>query len=300
MAKDDPAYHFFVVTEVSREREVQKMTTEQSLQAELFSLFDEQAKEFMANEPKRIDFDPRYSIDDDDEIFAIKCFKLPGSLSTAIENPIPVEQFLPSQAPVGSTKAILCSFTPKGAAKPTIYFQRTSRSKWVDHRKLLFIEGDTFTKVRNRGLMLESSLAAIYDGDALFFRSYRTVNSFLSLADYFNQATDEDIAAVIEQNKVQVDDRETLLKMCDTQVRKMFSYIQAAKVLSDVGARTIANRAEKYGLEIKTKRIDGKDVIELPSEKKTLKLFLSFLCERLYEGPLTGKHYQTNSNRQVS
>ncbi len=73
--------------------------------------------------------------------------------------------------------------------------------------------------------------------------------------------------------------------------------LQASGILDQITARRTANKAEKYGVEIVVKKKNGKDAILFPTDKRKAKQLLTFLNEGFYQGELTDRLYQTNSQR---
>jgi len=67
----------------------------------------------------------------------------------------------------------------------------------------------------------------------------------------------------------------------------------------EVPVSRIKNKAANYDIKVKTKKVDGEDVVVFPEEKRELKRLLEFLCERLHEGDLTGTKYLINSHKTL-
>ncbi|MDZ7699241.1 MAG: DUF4868 domain-containing protein [Deltaproteobacteria bacterium] len=155
---------------------------------------------------------------------------------------------------------------------------------------------DTYKRMKDPGLILDSSLVGVYkQGNSLYFRSYTLVSRFLNLSPYFVEATDVDIQEVLDDSKFHVDDESVILEMADSVMRKRFMAVKASGILNRVKVKRAQTQANKFGLKIK---ISGGKIV-FPVEKRDAKELLRFLMEGYYEGPLTGNKYITNSQRQV-
>lgn len=77
-------------------------------------------------------------------------------------------------------------------------------------------------------------------------------------------------------------------------VRAQIAKILDSQVLSQHTASQLKTIADQY--EVVINLHDGKIVI--PSEKKEIKYFLTFLSEKIYKGPLSGKTLISSSTRE--
>ncbi len=144
-----------------------------------------------------------------------------------------------------------------------------------------------------------SGLVAAYVDGTLHFRSYRTVNGIVDVTEYFQEATNEEIEQVLAHERLAVDEADKVIKVADSWMRKRFSAVLATGILDQVRPRKIANKAKRFGIILETRRVNNKDVLAFPAAKADMKRLLTFLNEGFFEGELTGRLFQTNSQRVV-
>jgi hypothetical protein len=147
------------------------------------------------------------------------------------------------------------------------------------------------------GLTLDEKLAADFQEGDLLFRSYFLVNRFLDVKEYFKEATDEEIVEVVRHPALIAEKRGSVDQHGRFMDAQTIAALQASGILDQITARRTANKAEKYGVEIVVKKKNGKDAILFPTDKRKAKQLLTFLNEGFYQGELTDRLYQTNSQR---
>ncbi len=299
MSQDDHGYKFFAVIDEGRTRIVKKIVASKELEAELAAIFEEQAAEFLDPQVRRIPFDPRYTADTGD-LFNIAGFDLPDTIKSAVTSSAQVDNLDLSADCLPTIKSVFAARKATNAVELRILFQKFNRSRMLRPGIFtLLLRGGTFEKLADTGITLDTQLVAAFEGDTLLFRSYPTVSAFLDLTNYFVEATDADIALVAEHANVIVDDRDALIAMSDSQIRKKFSVIKSSGILDKAPVRSIVTLAKDFDLTIAMKRPNGVDQFVLPKEKRELKRFLTFLCEGYFKGTLTQERYETNSHRKI-
>jgi hypothetical protein len=273
--------------------EVRRIRTQQSLQSQLAAEFEKQRDAFFS-ESEILEFDPRYKVDDD-ELFVIRNFDLPSFMKNAIRNINQIEDlYLSSGVEIKSIFA--AEIDPSVPDSLRLYFQGFMQRRLLVGGWTLLQTRETYKRMQDPGLVLDSSLVAVYEqGNSLYFRSYTLVSRFLDLMEHFVEATDEDIRQVLGDDKFQVDDEAAILNVADSAMRKRFMAVKASGILDLVTVRNTQAQARKFGVEVRTS--GGK--IVFPTERKKAKALLRLLLEGYYEGPLTGNKYMTNSQKRV-
>lgn len=273
--------------------EVRRIRTKRTLQKHLSMEFKKQRDEFFG-ESEMIDFDPRYKVDDD-ELFVIQKFDLPDFIDDAIANINQVDD-LAITAKTRIKSIFATNYQSDGPGSLEVYFQGFMQRRLLVTGWTLLQTQDTYKRMKDPGLILDSSLVGVYKrGNSLFFRSYTLVSRFLNLSPYFVEATDADIREVLRDNKFHVDDESVILDLSDSVIRKRFMAVKASSILDRVKVKRAQTQANKFGLKI---NISGGKIV-FPVEKKDAKELLRFLMEGYYEGPITGNKYITNSQRPV-
>jgi hypothetical protein len=292
-------FHFFAITQVGPgETEVKRIRTSQQLQTELADFFNGQAEKFLHPDLERIHFEGTYQVDDS-EVFVIEDFKIAEIFKTASLYPSQYESIVLDKTNPPTIKAIFAASHDYTSDSATIYFQSFRKTQLIlKGFTLSFHSKNTFRKMKDAGLTLDEKLAAVFQDGQLLFRSYFVVNSFLDVQEYFKEATDEEIVQVVNHPILLAEDEEQLTSISDSWMRRRFAALQASGILDQITPRKTANKARKYDVEIVvTKKKNGKDAIVFPYDKKKAKKLLTFLNEGFYQGELTDRLYQTNSQR---
>ena len=289
--------HLFALVHEGRETAVRKVRVTRAVRTELDALFAEQAESFLDNKLDRVAFQGTYSVDES-EIFKIDDFELDEAIVDAITNPDESEELELAEAPL-KLISLFSGEYDEDAEKVTAYFQAFTRSRLIRTGWTLLQRGNTFQKLDDPGVTLDTKLVVAFQDGSLFFKKYLTANRIIDITEYFREANDEEIKEVLGHDRLLVEDVEAVLEICDGWMRKRFSFLMESNVLDEVGPRKIANAAKKYDLKFSTSRGRNGDQLVFPEEKKQMKEMLTFLNEGYYEGELTGTKYRTNSNRSV-
>jgi hypothetical protein len=292
--------HFFAVIQGNAgAAEVKRISTNQSLQAELTAFFKQQAEEFLSDDLERIPFDGSYRVDES-EIFVIDDYAIAADFTTAPKHPNQFENIVLDKTDPPQIKAVLAASHDHGNDSALIYFQSFKKTQLLLKGFTISLHShNTFRKMDDAGLTLDEKLAAVFQDGQLLFRSYSLVNRFLDVKEYFKEATNEEIIQVVRHPTLLAEDEKQVTSMADSWMRKRFAALQASGILDQITARRTANKAGKYGVEIVVKKKDGKDAIVFPSDKRKAKRLLTFLNEGFYQGELTDRLYQTNSHRAL-
>ena len=294
-----PLFHYFAITQTTpKDQTILRIHTTQSLQTDLAELFEQQAGEFLTTDTEEITFDGNYKVEDH-EVFVLDNFTLSSKLISAAKQPNQCDDISLDAETTPTIKSILAAVHDPDEGTQTVYFQAFSRSQLLVKKLTILHSSTTFHKLNESGLSLGTSLAAVFRNGKLYFRSFAIVNRFLDVKDYFKEATDEEIRGLVGHVVLLAEDADKLVKDADSWMRKRFAALQISGILDHITARKTANKAEKYGMTIQIKKKDGKDAIVFPSDKKKAKQLLTFLNEGFYQGELTDRLYQTNSQRAL-
>ena len=176
-------------------------------------------------------------------------------------------------------------------------FQNFGPSRVIRPGRFLFLEGGTYRSPRRSGLTLDRKLSAVYlsSDRKLLFESFRTVNSFLPLADSYKEASEQEILVVLNHNLLASEDPNVIAIGANQWFRKRFAMLKDSGVLDNYSAQDIQSRSQGYDVSIRVS--NGK--IVFPSDKSGAKKILQFLNEELFRGAITETLYETNSKRQA-
>lgn len=283
--------NLFALTSTPGQR-ILRFPLSQALQDDLNVLFTEQLQSFLSGIEEEVDFDGRY-IPETDELLVITDFVDVDGLREAVENPIGIEQFDPASHSLASVKAIFTGLQHQGQLK--LLIQLFENKRLIANKGMaIFFSGNTFQKMDDAGLTLDSKLLAVIEGTTLKFQSFHYVRRVFDLSDHYNEATNEDITTFAQHEKLHVTNLETFILNSNSQVRKKVSLILQSGILEIFTSQQIIAAAQSFNINIPT---TPDDKIILPENRAELRRLLRFLDEDYYESPLTQTHFISNSKR---
>lgn len=283
--------NLFALTSVPGARIIRFPLT-QDLQEEVRQVFSSQFDAFRTGIVDVIPFDGRYA-PDQGELLCINDFEDVDGLRDAVNNPLAVEQFDPQIHSLDSVKALFVKLETDGVSRVLIQLFE-SRRLIATKGLAIFFSGNTFQKMSDAGLTLDTKLLAVLEGNVLKFQSFHFLRRVFEMSEYFNEATNEEIANFATHEKLTVDNLELFSANANPLVRKKIALILQSGVLDNFTTEQIVASAQSFNLAIQTTP-EGK--IVLPANKTELRRLLRFLDEDYYESPLTQTHFVSNSKR---
>lgn len=277
--------------------DVRRLPLGNSIQPNIFDLFEEQSTAVVADQVEALDFDPNLR-PDEDHVIKIPNFDLPTSISGAIRNPLGVHTLNITADNLEKLRAL---FLGEPEPDGPIWFQTFSRKQVLAKDRLgLVLSGDTLTRLTEPGLVLDSQLAAVYQDNALYFRSYTAAKRVLDLADYYKAATDAEVDGFLLHDRLHCDDAAALKASADTWIRRRVALLSDDGTLDTLKPRFAAKIAAQFGVTITVKKVSGKERIVLPTARAELKNVLRLLGDDYYSAPLSGAKYESHSKRKLS
>lgn len=266
----------------------------QALQDELATSWDAQFEAFV-DDVDEIEFNPGYQ-PEAHERFILPDFELPEGIATEDSQSVPdLDAITDDDALLDTTKGI-AAFVRKDGAE-MILFQNFSRTHIIRPGRFLFLQNNTYESTHRPGLTLDNKLSAVYrPGDqTLLFHNFRTVNTFLPLADFYKEASEREIRDVLGHDLLQPEDEDALAVNANQWFRKRFALLRDSGVLDNYTAEQIRDHSEGYEVNV---HIDNGKIV-FPAEKREAKRLLQFLNEEIFRGAITETLYETNSKREA-
>lgn len=191
----------------------------------------------------------------------------------------------------------LVAFARDDDGAEVVLFQNFSRSHVIRPGRFLFLQNNTYETTERPGLTLDTKLSAVYHpaGQKLLFHSFRTVNTFLPLADFYEEASEQQIREILDHKLLAAEDADALAVDSNQWFRKRFAMLRDSGVLDDYSAKQIQARSKGYDVEVRV----SKGAIVFPADRVAAKKLLQFLNEELFRGAITETLYETNSKRQA-
>lgn len=274
---------------------LQRIPMHQALQRTLATTWQAQLDAFL-DEAQEIAFDAGYQ-PEEHERFALQDFEPPewlaGETSSTIGDLDPIEQ---DEASIASIKAFAGFARDENGNERTL-FQNFSRAHVIRPGTFLFLRNGTYETTERPGLTLDTKLAAVFLAaeQKLLFRNFRTVNPFLPLGDFYEEASEQQIREVLAHAKLAPVNVEAIATESNQWFRKRFAMLRDSGVLDQYSAKQIQARSKGYDVEIHVQK--GKLVF--PEDRSSAKKLLQFLNEELFRGAITETLYETNSKREA-
>jgi len=283
--------NLFALTNVPGARIVRFPLTA-DLQIEIETVFDEQLQAFERGIVETITFDGRY-IPEEGELLVIEDFEDVDGLREAVAHPLNIEVFDPAQHSLDAVKALFTSHIDAGVTR--VLVQCFERRRLIANKGLaMFFSVDTFRKMSDAGLTLDTKLLAILEVSSLKFQSFHFLRRVFDVSDYYNEATNEEVTAFATHTKMSVGDLPEFLSSAGPLVRKKIALIRQSGVLDHFTTEQIVASAQTFNLAINT---DANGRIVLPGNKTELRRLLRFLDEDYYESALSQTRFVSNSKR---
>jgi hypothetical protein len=278
-----------------RDVELRRIPLHQGLQDEMAENWQTQYDAFMDNVDE-IAFDAGYQ-PEAHERFRLEGFELPDWLQGENSQTVPdLDTINQNEELVESIKGI-AAFARNDDGEEIILFQNFNRSHVIQPGKSLLLQNNTYQTAQHKGLTLESKLSAVYEvvQQKLIFHSFRTTNTFLPLADFNEEASEQEIRDVLDHDRLVPEDADALAVGANQWFRKRFAMLRDSEILDNFTAKQIQKHSAGYEVNVQLK---GNKII-FPSDKHEAKRLLQFLNEEIFRGAITETLYETNSKREA-
>lgn len=262
------------------------------LQDEITAVFDDQSESFLNGIVETVEFDGRYR-PEEGELLVIKNFPDVDGLTNAVNNPIAVELFDPKVHSLNSVKALFTGHGANGTERVLIQFFE-SRRLIATKGIALFFSGDTFQRMSDAGLTLDTKLLAVLENGDLKFQSFHFLRRVFDVSENFNEATAEEVKTFANHPMLAAEDAEAFMAGASAPVRRKITLILQSGVLDNFTAQQIVASAQTFKIALKMAP-NGR--IVLPTNGTELRRLLRFLDEDYYESPLSQTHFVSNSKR---
>jgi hypothetical protein len=176
-----------------------------------------------------------------------------------------------------------------------ILVQNFSAQQLLSRKWALIAQGNEFRRIDESAFSIGSKIDGVIEGGFLKFSSYHTIRQVFKLSDLYREASDQEITAFAQHEKIAVDDAQQLCGFVNQAHRKLITAISSGNKLDGLEVDYIRQRAVEHGINLQTHA--GK--ITIPVDR-TLKDVLMFLDDAIYSAPLRGELYMTNSKRRFA
>jgi len=246
---------------------------------------------------REVGFDAGYQ-PEEDERFRITNFELPNWLQNETSiTAANLDAIVKTEELVNSIKGLV-AFAKNDAGEEVMLFQNFSRSHVIQPGRFLFLQNGIYETVQRPALALDGKLSALYgpNGEGLLFQNFRTTNSFLPLADFYEDASEQEIYEVLGHPLLAAENAGALAIDASQWFRKRFAMLRDSNILDNHSAQEIRDRSGNFEVDI---QLDAEERIIFPEDKTAAKRLLQFLNEEIFRGAITNSLYETNSKREA-
>lgn len=288
-------FQLAIIAKTGRQTQLFQVPLHQTLQDTLAASWQAQHDTFIEG-AHEIAFNPGYT-PEAHELFQLNGYELPDWLRN--ENGQTVQSLDPiseHEALVDSAKGIV-AFASNDQGDEMMLFQNFSRSHVIRPGSFMLLQNNTYVGVQRLGISLDSKLSALYlvSQNKLLFQNFRTTNTFLPLADFFEEATEQEIREVLNHGLLATEDAEALAVGANQWFRKRFAMLSISGILNQYTAQQIVEHSAGYEVDV---QLDGNKIV-FPADKAKAKRLLQFLNEEIFRGAITETLYETNSKREA-
>ncbi len=288
-------FHLVTITKSGQRTELFHIPLHQRLQQQLAEEWSDQYEVFMEN-IEEIDFDPGYT-PEDTERFVLNDFEPPEwLLRENSHSACDRESISRHEEELDRIKGI-AAFAQEESGEEIVLFQNFSRSHVIRPGGFLFLQNNTYESATRPALTLDRKLSAVFlpSQRKLLFRSFRTTNTFLPLADFYTEATEQEIREVLTHKRLAPENVEATVGISNQWFQKRFAMLKHSGILDKYTAKQVAAHAKRCNVNV---NIKGNKVV-FPADKAEAKRLLQFLNEELFRGAITERLYETNSKREA-
>ncbi|WP_447601276.1 hypothetical protein [Nitrospira sp. Nam80] len=288
-------FHLAALTKQHDQQELFHIPLHQALQDSLAQTWEKQLAVF-ADGIEEVAFNPSYT-PENHERFRLSDFELPEPLrsikSVNVQNQSAISEH---EETMDSIRAIV-AFCRNNAGQELVLFQNFSRSHVIAPGRFLLLQNNTYQTADRPGIQLNNRLSAAYNATEkkLLFHNFRIANTFLPLAEFYEEASEETIRKILGHKLLAPEDVDALAIGANQWFRKRFAMLKDSGVLEHYSVQQIQKRAKNCDIDIKL----AKGRIVFPAEKGSAKRLLQFLNEEIYRGAITDTLYETNSKREA-
>jgi len=294
MTSDSDLFIFFAYL---KNGEIRRVLMNRELQKELTDLFNFKVSEFIPSEEDKIlkfEEHPCYK-PERDEIFVIEGFDIPTVIIDALRNRVAYRNLTEDE--YDDIKAIFCGKYDSKENCVIVFtiFDARNIIQCKQGRYLIY-KSETFTKFNKKLLIINSKIDLLFINGNLYFRSLHNAKKVFKdiMNEYYREATDQEVEEFSKE--FFGEDVEIPEDFLDSRARKLIFGVVKSEMNFDL-EKVVEIGRNKFRLNLE---INDNGKLELPDDKREFKKFLKLLNDYLYESPLTGLKYETNSKKRLS
>lgn len=284
--------NLFAACRVNGQLVSKRVRLDNHVQQAVETIFADQEAQFRNGVAEEVDFDGSWKPEKDEVLTLDVPQEAQVFIDTIQANAVAIPDIDAGNFDREGIKALFTGTSNGGITK--VLIQQFSTRQMLSQSKLpLLLDGNTFRRLTDPAFTLDSSLTAIAEDGKLKFKSFHKMRAVVNLIHAYEAATDPEVQVFAGHANFEVADQAAFLELADQTTRKLIHANSRAGTLDDYSAADIGAAANAVGMGIDI--TNGK--IVMPTARPDIKKLLRFLDDGLYEAPLSGQRYITNSKR---
>jgi hypothetical protein len=272
---------------------IKRVPVNGALQQPLDQLFLQQETAFRAGRPNEVPFDGDWKPDDDELIVLDNTVEADAMVAAVAGNVLALPMIDTANFETENIKALFVGTNAGGNVK--LLVQRFTSAQILNRKFTVLAHNNVFSRLTDTAFSLGSALTCVVENGQIKFESYHNLRAIFDVSEFFAEATDEDIDDFSGHASIEIADIAAFKELATQTERKLIHKLVSTGVLDNHAPQHIQAVAGQTGLAIQI--ANGR--IVFPTEKQEIRRFLRFLDDSLYEAPLSGQRYVTNSKRAV-
>lgn len=273
---------------------IKRIPMDGALQNPVMQIFANQEAAFRAGRPNEVAFDGDWNPDDDELLVLNATAEANAMVAAATGNVLALPTINAANFGAESIKALFVGVNAGGGVR--LLVQRFTAAQILGRNVLAVIANNNqFSRITDPAFNLATSLTCIVEGGQIKFESYHKLRAVFDVVEFFAAATDDDIDDFAGHASIAIADVPALKELVTQTERKLIHKLASSGVLDAHTPQQIQARANATGLAVNL--VNGQ--IVFPADKTEIRRLLRFLDDSLYQAPLSGLRYVTNSKRAI-
>ncbi|MEO1168755.1 MAG: DUF4868 domain-containing protein [Pseudomonadota bacterium] len=272
---------------------IKRIPLEGALQNPVMQIFHDQEAQFRANRPNEVAFDGDWNPDDDELLVLDATAEADAMVAAASGNLLALPAINSGNFNDENIKALFVGANADGSLR--LLVQRFTSAQILSRRFALLANNNQFNQITDPAFSLATSLTCIVEGGQIKFESYHKLRTVFDVTELFAEATNEDIDDFAGHVSIAIADVPALKALVTQTERKLIHKLASTGILDAHTPQQIQSKANATGLVVNL----ANGQIVFPADKQEIRRLLRFLDDSLYEAPLSGRRYVTNSKRAI-
>ncbi len=285
------AQNLFAACRVNGALVAKRVRLDQAVQQQIEDIFNQQEAEFRDGITSEVAFDGSWTPDEDEFLTINAPQEAAIFMDTLNANPVSIPDIDTANFEAEGIKGIFTGVAANGATK--VLVQRFSPQQILSRRFSLWQNGNAFRRLSDPAFSLDTGLTCVIEDGKVKFRSFHKLRAVISLLDVYRAATDQEVQDFAAHAHFEVADTAAFSATADQTIRKLVHAISRGGVLNNHTVAQIETACNAVGMVVAIN--NGKLI--MPTDRAEIKKLLRFLDDGLYEAPLSGVRYVTNSKK---